>query len=139
MQLYAHEYFHFFQALSFETLQYQSYILRYKVKYEAICFLKSFDKGIRPIFNFRRDEYNEETSLLQLVKKINDENLIKQIEDLSEKYEYYINIWNYRKEGISLLSIIESMAHIYSLKVNNSSDVLNLEQNNIYTNHLNIF
>jgi len=133
MQLYAHEYLHFFQALCFKTLQYQSYILQQKLKYEAIIFLKCFEKGIRPIFDFRRDNYSKETGLLELSNKLNDKNLMIQIKKLRKEYKYFIDIWNKTKNGISVLSIIEGMAHIYSLKVNNSNDVLNIEQNKLYT------
>jgi len=140
MQLYAHEYFHFFQTLTLETVQYQSYIMKELTKYEAICFLKSYDNGLKPIFDFKKDRYNENNGLLYLIEKLNDRNLYKQVEEFSEKYEYFNNIWNDNSiEGISLLSIVESMAHIYSLQINNSSDLLNLEDNDIYTHAFNFF
>jgi hypothetical protein len=131
MQLYAHEYFHLYQILSLESLSIQTYILREKLKYEAISFLKCYENCQKPLYNFTKDSID---GLLELIIKLDDKDLLNKIKRLSGVYEYFSEVWLYEKNGISLYSLVESMAHVYSLKVNGSfNDVLGLEKNPIYT------
>lgn len=137
IQAHNHEFFHYYQALTVPAFQIYQRLARGKVEYEAATMLAFLEEGNNYILG-------ENNSIFEALKHPSfhfSASVAENFNELHGKYKFYRECWSLQYEGVSLLQIVEGMAHIFSMQVTDEAKnyLPDLEGNEEYYAAFNVF
>lgn len=137
LQAHNHELFHFYQVLSLPAFQVMMSVRKRYIEIETVVMMKHFEAGK----SFRLGEHVRILDIVETREFELDKELAKQINEINEKYDFYVGGWQEEIDGISLFYIIESMAHIMSLQLSETPqlDRLSIEESLEYLSAYKVF